>query len=373
MISANYFSWKRIWVLLGSVTGLCLFVNCVTAFADEPENIDDLGFSAIIDNRLFSSSVSLKNQSGFKLGTNLNRIESNIEIESDDSLFVSPSSITPINDDNLDSLASDYHSQGLRVKRLSTSWKSGAGALTVGSDWANFQDFLGFDNKIKTIGGARDSVASQIKWLSPNDFSIALEDSPVTNALPAGQLGADFQSAPSVVLSWQGGIGDSAGQYRVSAMGTKIDASSSGQSFDGSDPIGWGLNLEGGWQIGDLFAALSVTYGKGINSYVLRRFGNELLVTPNDFGENSDAYSIRPSLHYSLNENSNFHVALGRYSTATDSGTNADTLDTIHMGYIWRPWPSTHFGFEVVDQNGVGRTGLDIDDTRVKVGAQKSF
>lgn len=363
--------------LIQSALGVLLIFNPGTGYADEPVNMDDLGFSSIIDNQLFSASVSLKNQSTFKLGSALNQVQSNIEIESDRALFNGLSSITPLanlNDtaDNFDNLASEYRSQGLRVKRLSTSWKSGAGALTVGSDWANFQDYLGFGDSAEKVTKSTNSVASQIKWLSPNGFSIALEDAPVTSALPARELDTNFQSAPSIVLSWQGGIGGTAGQYRVSAMGTDIDSAASGQNFDGSDPLGWGLNLEGGWQIGDLFAALSVTYGKGINSYVLRRFGNELLVTPNESGDADDAFSIRPSLYYSLNENSNFHVALGHYSASGNNDSQSDTLDTIHMGYSWSPWPSTRFGLEVVGQNGQG-TGFDIDDTRVKIGAQKLF
>jgi hypothetical protein len=218
------------------------------------------------------------------------------------------------------------------------------------------------------------SVSSQIRWLSPNGFSIALEDSVSSELfINSDQMGDDFERSPSVILSWAGGAEGTAGQYRVSAMGTKIDSETSGQSFDGSDPVGWGLNLEGGWQIGDLFAALSVTYGKGINSYILRRFGNELLVTPNEEDLRGSAYSIRPSLYYSLNDSSNFHVALGRYSTSEPDGFQTfDNLDTIHMGYTWSPWSSTKFGLEIVDQSG-GIDGVNIDDTRLKFGAQKLF
>jgi hypothetical protein len=176
-----------------------------------------------------------------------------------------------------------------------------------------------------------------------------------------------------VILSWQGGPGGAAGEYRVAALGTRLDAETSGQSFDGRDPVGWGLNLEGGWQIGDLFAALSVTYGKGINSYILQRYGNELLVTANTQNQFADSYSIRPSLYYSLNDNSNFHVALGHYAAEEASSySGIDTLDTINMGFSWSPWPSTKFGIELVGQNADGAAG-DMDDTRLRFGAQKKF
>jgi len=175
-------------------------------------------------------------------------------------------------------------------------------------------------------------------------------------------------------LSWEGGPGDSAGQYRVSALGQRLDSESSGQNFDGNDIIGWGVNLEGGWQMGDLFAALSVTYGKGINSYILQRYGNSLLVSPNNIDASADALSIRPSLYYSLNNNSNFHVSVGRYTSEESySASGIDTLDTVNMGYSWSPWPSTKFGLELVGQNADTRNGIVEESTQVKFGAQKRF
>ena len=360
-----------------SMIMLAIFVCSLPGYASElqsePQTMDELGFNTVIDEQLFSSSMSVQSDSAIKFGRQSALFQSNLEIESASLLSDTFSSISPL-EDNLDNLASEYQSQGLKIKRLNSAWKSGAGALTVGSDWANFQDILYSESRPKTPGVVNDSVASQIKWLSHNGFSIALEDSTESDLLAlSGQAIGDFEQAPSVVLSWQGGIGGSAGAYRISAMGTKIDPESSGQEFDGTDVVGWGLNLEGGWQLGDLFAALSVTYGKGINSYILRRFGNELLVTPNDVENTSDAYSIRPSLYYSLNDTSNFHVALGRYS-AGDSvdSSGLDTLDSVHMGYSWSPWPSTLFGLEVVGQNADGAGGR-VDDTRVKFGAQKLF
>jgi len=352
---------------------LAVFCCVLPGYASEPQTIDELGFNTVINEQLFSSSMLVQSGSAVKFGRQSALFQSNLEIESPSLQLNAFSSITSF-ENNLDDLASEYQSQGLKIKRLNTAWKSGAGALTVGSDWANFQDILEGESRSKMPGFVNETVASQIKWLSPNGFSIALEDSTESDLLSqSGQLVGDLQQAPSVVLSWQGGAGGGAGNYRISAMGTKIDSEVSGQNFDATDVIGWGLNLEGGWQLGDLFAALSVTYGKGINSYILRRFGNELLVTPNDIDNTSDAYSIRPSLYYSLNETSNFHVALGRYSggRSVDS-SGLDTLDTVHMGYSWSPWPSTLFGLEVVGQNAEGSNGR-TDDTRVKFGAQKIF
>ena len=330
----------------------------------DPENIDDLGFNSVFDNNLFSSGFSLSTQSRSSIGLdNSGTLSTEFEAESVESQTVSR--IKPL-EDNLDSLTSEYQSQGLRIKRLSSSWKSESGTLTVGSDWANFQDTLNAERSFSGSTTERNrGVASQVRWHSPNGFSIAIEDEGDETD------GNSNMDSPSVILSWQGGVGGNAGQYRVTAMGTRLDPDSSGQRINGDDILGWGLNLEGGWQIGDLFAALSVTYGKGINSYVLQRFGNEILVTPNDIDSYGDAYSIRPSLYYSLNENSNFHVALGHYSSEDDPVSGIDTLDTIHMGYSWSPWPSTRFGLELVGQNGDGPNVQD--ETQFKFGAQKLF
>ena len=346
------------------------------AFASEPQTIDDLGLNEITDDSLFSSGFSLKSDTRLSYGTagKISNIQTSLEMQSVELDDIDLSDLKPMGDvDNLDNLTSEYQSQGLKIKRLSSSWQNDAGTFTVGSDWANFQDILGIDKEVGEVATSR-SVTNQIKWLSPNGFSISLEDTPKDAIFSSGtKLDAgELSSSPSLILSWQGGPGGAAGEYRVSAMGKKLDLSNSGQSFDGTEIMGWGLNLEGGWQIGDLFAVLSVTYGKGINSYVLQRYGNDLLVTPNQLDDSKDVISIRPSLYYSLNNNSNFHVALGHYSTEESSSNAIDTLDTVHMGYSWNPWPSTRLGLELIGKNSNGRDG-EVGDTQLTFGAKTRF
>ena len=340
---------------------------------------DDPGFSVVADENLLSSGLNFRSRSVLDRGQNVqSSLETSLEIEIMPDIISDPGST-----DALERLTTNYQPQG-RIKRLSTSWNSGTGSLTVGSDWANFQDVIGMD---KSSGGSIDrnnrNIASQVKWVSPNGFSIALEDSPQASLYSTdGESSGDlFAGSPSIILSWRGGSVDNAvGEYRVTAMGGKLDANASGQKFDGSNVMNWGLNLEGGWQIGDLFSALSVTFGKGINSYLLQKFDNDILVTPNEvaFDENDRAgagtsFGLRPSLYYSLNDNSTFHVALGRYATSeSDSGAGIDTLDTIHIGYSWSPWPSTRFGLQLRDQSTQGPQGAS-EDTQVKFEAARQF
>lgn len=358
----------------------------VGSSAAELETIDDLSFNAVTDESLFSSGFQIEGKSTVKnifssVDGATSKIKTNLDIEN---IAQSADNEFGYNDDlgagstdgfdNLSDLTSSYQSQGLKIKRLSSSWQTEAGALTVGNDWANFQDFLSIENGFKNVSSVfkNRTVASQIKWFSPNGFSLSLEGSPRTSIYD--NFLEDDSASSSLILSWQGGPGGVAGEYRVTALGKKFDAETSGQSFDAESMVGWGLNLEGGWQIGDLFAALSVTFGKGINSYVLQRFGNDLVVTPNDLDYDGGVLGVRPSLYYSLNDKSNFHVALGHYSAEESfNSLGIDTLDTIHMGYSWSPWPSTKFGLELVGQNADGRNGIREESTQFKFGAEKIF
>lgn len=347
------------------------------ALGETPSNLDDTGFSVVADDGLFSSGLNFRSRSAFNHDKDTqSSLETSLEIEMMPGIIADPD-----NTDALDSLATNYQPQG-QIKRLSTSWNSGAGSLTVGSDWANFQDLISMDKSLDSpVGQDSRSVTSQIKWVSPNGFSIALENSPQASRYFADEKSSGnlFESSPSIILSWRGGSADSdGGEYRVTAMGNKLDVDASGQKFDGRDVMNWGLNLEGGWQIGDLFSALSMTFGKGINSYLLQKFDNDILVTPNEaapdeYGQTGTSFGIRPSLYYSLNDNSAFHVALGHYSASeADSETGIDTLDTIHIGYSWSPWPSTRFGLQLRDQSTQGPQG-GSEDTQVKFEAATEF
>ena len=278
--------------------------------------------------------------------------------------------------DNLDSVAASYQSDGFRVSNIA-AWKTDSGILTVGNDWTSFQDVLSINKEFDSadIDDKNRTVVSQIKWFSANGFSISLEDAPETRLYLTDDTTSNTHS-PSLILSWQGGPGGAAGEYRVTAMGRKLDVTAEGQKFDSSNLTGWGLNMEGGWQIDDLFATLAVTFGNGIDSYILQKYGNDLVVTPNydESSEPGGSLSIRPSLYYRLNNNSNFHVSLGHYSSEKSfNNSGIETLDTINMGYSWSPWPSTQLGVELAGQNSGGRGGVTKNSTQVKFDAKKRF
>ncbi len=339
----------------------------VPGSAQSPRTIDELEYETAIDHSLFSSEFNLKNWSGVSLG-GYGAVQISSEIGAD------PAGV----DDEIHtgSGLSVSRTDPLVVKRISASLVNESGTLTVGSDWTDFQDVLTRDRVLGTED-RENPVFRRIRWLSPDGFSISLEEPSSISGQGGDGLSMqeDGQDVSSLILSWQGGSGGRAGEYRVAALGTRLDVASSGQHLDARDVHGWGLKLEGGWQIGDLFAALSATYGKGINRYILRRYGNELLVMANADADPADAYSIRPSLYYSLNENAHFHVALGHHAVDSSSSPETaglDTLDTIHMGYNWSPWPSTEFGIELVGRSPNGTRG-DQGKTRFRFGARRNF
>ncbi|WP_423906359.1 hypothetical protein [Candidatus Spongiihabitans sp.] len=361
-------------VFLACIAMVMLMSSPTAADAKDSVAIDGLGFNAITDHGLFSSgfkfqgkgNISDRNSHSVRMAV---QMETTVEAESSDwsenSLHIAPlHALTDSSVGSIGFMTPSSQSQGFKVNRISASWETEAGTLTVGNDWTSLQDFLSVNKGFESanVSAQNRTVVSQIKWLSPNGFSISLENSPRTSlySTDSGLSNSiENNTSPNLILSWQGGPGGTVGVYRVTAMGTKFETPASGQNLDRGDITGWGLNLEGGWQMGDLFAALSVTFGKGIDSYILQRSGNDLVVAPNYLDELGNSLSIQPSLYYRLNNNSNFHVSLGHYASEgafNDSGI--DTLDTINMGYSWSLWPSTKFGFELVDQDTDSRNGL---------------
>ena len=143
----------------------------------------------------------------------------------------------------------------------------------------------------------------------------------------------------------------------------------------GNSATGWGLDLQGNWQIGDLVAALSVTYGKGIDSYIPRRSGKNLYVTERKEGDSYTSYSFQPSLYYKLNDKSKFHMVLGRYRSENgeDNSYTADqTIDTLHLQYTWSPWPKAEFGLAISREDRDDALSGE-DSSRILLGGSRRF
>ncbi len=239
-------------------------------------------------------------------------------------------------------------SQGLHIDRLTSLDEGSVGTLGGGTD---FSEYL---SEFEHLDLDRDSqhIENRMHWLTPNGFSIALESTASPAVLSADRTETNdlIDNSTSVVLSWQPDQDGNPGDYRISAIGTRLNLNPGRAGLVGNTATGWGLDLQGNWQIGDLVAALSVTYGKGIDSYTLRRGGKDLYVTARREGDSSASYSFQPSLYYKLNDKSKFHMVLGRYrnENGEDNSYTADqTIDTLHLQYTWSPWPKTEFGLAI--------------------------
>ena len=267
---------------------------------------------------------------------------------------VSASAAEPGDVGNLDHLMSSYQSQGLKIDRLSSE----ATAFRI-------RDSVD-----------ADAAGKHVSWSGGNGFSIALEepaaDDEAVNA-NIESLQELSEGAPNLILSWQGEFAEQ-GSYKVSALGRKLDLKGVHDGVDvDDDAIGWGLQLAGGWRFGDLFAALRVTLGNGIDSLILKRFGSDVAVTESGEAQTLESFSILPSLNYSIGKNSDFRLSVGRYESRDGAAvTGIDTLDTINLGYTWSPWPSAQIGVEVVGKDFEGGISEE-DSTEIKIGAEQRF
>ena len=265
---------------------------------------------------------------------------------------------------NLDHLWSSYQSQGLKIDHLITDWDDSRYFRPTPDDSDAIADQSLFDGS-----------PAHAPW-GPRGFSFAL-------GVPAESDAAneDIQSlrelsdgSPHLVVSWQGEFADRAGRYQVSALGRKLDVEGvhDGVAVD-AEMLGWGVQLAGGWRFGDLFAALRVTLGDGIDSLILKRFGSDVEVSSSGRVETLESISILPSLNYSIDKRSDIRLALGRYESRDgEAATGIETLDTINLGYTWSPWPATRIGVEVVGKDFEGASS-DEDSTEIKIGAEKRF
>ena len=376
--------WRRFCALSASLT---LSFLTATAHAaentDQPATIDDLGFGAAMNDQVFSSRYRLEGESVIKPSLSSERVavQSFVEIESTDPAlpFATSDGDLVYTDQSIDA------DKDLEIRRFSTALQTSSGVLTVGNDWSNFQDFL-FPHEADTaFVGARlrsmdDSrldagslATEQISWTTRNGFSVALESElELEGQTLLSQPG--YNTSPSLVLGWKGSDRRTKGQYSFSALGREIQTDDYATSEGESDSLGWGLNLAGGWRFGDLFAALRVTLGNSIDSFILGRLGDrETASSALRSGATDESININPSLSYRLGETSNLHFSLNRFQTSSEDAVHGvDTLDTIHLGYTWNPWPSTRIGIEFVGKDVEGAGEMD-DSSEINFAASKQF
>ncbi len=362
--------------IVGGLLG-CVVLSCSSAVlaanSGQPMTIDDLGFTEVMNDNQFNSSFRIESHS---LVNSLTGSRTNFQLNSIVD-FDSPRAKFDRQGFVLDESALT-EAQGFKVRRFSTAMESSHGVLTVGNDWSNFQDFLGSSGAGSGFSSLRQNsqTSDQIRWNSNNGFSVALENN-IGNSVGL-QADSDvissgnYKSSPNLILSWNGTDPSSRAQYSFTALGRQLQLEGFEQKDNSSDELGWGLNLAGGWRFGDLFAALSVTLGNSIDNFILSRFGDSKPSEMRVITQN-ESININPSINYRLGETSNLRVEINRFESGSlDNSYGVDTLDTVHLGYTWNPWPSTRFGIEFIGTDVEGRSDLS-DSNEVNFAASKRF
>ena len=281
------------------------------------------------------------------------------------------------------------NSTSFRLRHAYADYKTGNGTWTIGQTWSNFMDFVAYPSTIDFFGPAGKSFArqTQIRWTSPSGFSVSLENPETDGAGAAGRLrestgGIGDDGVPDVTVAWRGGPGGAGGSYELAGVWRDLSVDGiaplgsglAGARIDDSD-TGWGVNLAGAWELGDaLTLSASTTFGEGIGRYIINGFANDVFVNTDGSVEAVESASINAALVYQWSPTTSSTLAFGHFENDDPIRSNGiDTLDTIHLNYMFSPWPTTNFGFEVIYGELDNSDGTSGDATRFQFAAQKNF
>jgi len=262
------------------------------------------------------------------------------------------------------------------------------GGLTIGQVWTNFMDFVAYPTTVDFFGPAGKSFARQavIKYTFSNGISISAEN-PETDGF--GALGRVREStggpgqdvAPDFTIAWRGGPGGAGGSYEFAGVGRLlgvdgvIEGPAGGPGIDVDETeFGFGVNLAGAWAFGPFSVAGSLTFGDGIGRYIINGAGNEIFVTDTGEVETVTSMAFSGNVKYNWTPGSSSLIAVGAFENDDPSQSNGiDNLQTIHVNYIWTPFPGSSFGVELIQGFLENADGSEGDATRFAFGAQLNF
>jgi len=243
-------------------------------------------------------------------------------------------------------------------------------------------DFIAYPGTVDFYGPAGKSFArqAQVRYTFASGVSFSIEN-PETDGFGAlgrlrestGGVGADI--APDVTAAWRGGPGGAGGSYELSGIVRflGVDGDLNGERIN-EDVTGFGVNLAGGWQFGPVFVGASVTAGEGIGRYIINGFGNDVFVTDDGEVEAVESASFSANVKFDWSSNASSLIAFGTFSNDDpDQSNGIDNLQTIHVNYIWSPFPKASFGVELIQGFLENADGTEGDATRFAFGAQLNF
>ena len=227
----------------------------------------------------------------------------------------------------------------------------------IGQTWSNFMDFVAYPTTVDFFGPAGKSFArqGQIRYTLDNGLSFSIEN-PETDGNGAlgrirestGGPGADL--LPDFTAAWRGGPGGAGGSYEFSGIVRVLGVdgvTDAGIEVD-ETTTGFGFNLAGGWSFGPVSVAASVTAGDGIGRYIINGAGNGAFVEDDGDFDAVSAVGYSANVKYDWTENSSSLLAIGGFENGDTAANGIDNLQTIHLNYIWSPYPSSSFGVEII-------------------------
>lgn len=243
-------------------------------------------------------------------------------------------------------------------------------------------DFVAYPTTVDFFGPAGKSFArqGQIRYTLDNGLSFSIEN-PETDGNGAlgrirestGGPGADL--LPDFTAAWRGGPGGAGGSYEFSGIVRVLGVdgvTDAGIEVD-ETTTGFGFNLAGGWSFGPVSFAASVTAGDGIGRYIINGAGNGAFVEDDGDFDAVSAVGYSANVKYDWTENSSSLLAIGGFENGDTAANGIDNLQTIHLNYIWSPYPSSSFGVEIIQGFNETSDGNDGSATRFAFGAQLNF
>ena len=280
------------------------------------------------------------------------------------------------------------NSTGFRLRHAYATY----GAWTIGQTWTNFMDFVAYPGTVDFFGPAGKSFIRQyqVRYTMSNGLSFSIENPETDGGGALGRLrestgGLGEDRWPDLTAAWRGGPGGIGGSYELAAVvrflgvnGENVVLDDDGEVISSlavdEDETGVGINLAGGWEFGPATLSASVTFGDGIGRYLINGAGNDVFVNADGSVDTVESLGSSINLKYDWNGSSSSLISFGHFENDDpDSSNGIDNLQTVHLNYIFSPYPRSTFGVELIQGFLESADGTDGDATRLAFGAQLNF
>lgn len=295
------------------------------------------------------------------------------------------STVTPtVKGDLKTTLEGDFYGSGggnLRLRHAYGEWNG----IIAGQTWSNFGGNLAMYPTIDfapSPGQANASRQAQLRY-TIGGFSAALEDpGNLGREVPVTAPDESKSTLPDLTLRYQGQVG--ALGYGASAVLRQIEYYQNLTDSDETD-LGWGLNLEARYDIGDITLRGSLTHGDGIGGYLEGSPANPGYVNPitgevetitatgATIGITVKAGPGAATLGYSIARADIDDAVRIQAQGFTDADNANEQYESVHLNYIWSPISAVSYGIEVSHHTRQVQDGREGDATRLQGMVKYSF